>query len=80
MGVKDIADYDCGDPCRNLWAAVIRNSFQDLERGGKKTGRPRQSAINFFRSRNSSLPDICALLDINIEKVREQAEVAIGRR
>ena len=76
---------DCGDPIRNLWAAVIRNAL--LEVGGKGihnhgncgTARAAQrSAMYFFRSPDSMLPFICEQMGVDLLSVRSRAEKLIS--
>lgn len=77
-----IEDYIEGDPVRNLWSAVIKRAWDDLRvksnysyrRGKQLKNLNRGSAINFFRSPNSTLPWICKALGFDIVEIREKAE------
>lgn len=74
---------DCGDPIRNLWAAVIRNALIDL-RGRTSYGyggsiqAAQISALHFFCSEDSMLPFICENIGIDISAVRSRAEKIIS--
>ena len=72
---------DCGDPIRNLWAAVIRNALLEVKgkgiynHGNCGTARAaRRQAIHFFRSEESMLSYICEQMGIDLQSVRSRAE------
>lgn len=53
-----------GDPCRNLWASVVKYALNCAKAGDKES-------LNFFKSSYSSLPWICTMLGLDLDDVRE---------
>lgn len=84
---NNIEVLESGDPIRNLWSSVIRQALFDLELKQIKCSDHnmnrrvrRDSAANFFRSRQSTLPWICQHLNLDINSVRVRAEKIIKEK